>query len=1723
MNTESASRIPDVIAKSLHTFLAAQSGGAARRFFRLDGFDDAVYAALLARLRAEGDALAGQPLWARTTALLPGHAAYALEADKSATWYRNHVPPGHALVLIFNQPTSDAQSLKDVYPVTESLLAAEGLEHLIRAAFTAYQPSPEQAAVLGEFLSHLRPAPQLRDLAEFLSALDAYLDAHKGATMEMAIAESLPALGLFRCRELAEVLNTPKGDALLRNVHRAARLGTELLDDAQRDTYLARLAEAEFDDDSAYQGLAPEEKRALLRRFLTEVVSDRREMLAILRLDWREVAPILHKSRRKSRPEQLQAISAALEAALETQRIAPDTLPEAAQDMFQDLAAGDEPEDEAVERFLADYGDSLPRPVQNQLRRLRSVEKHQTTDFIAGVTYLGVEFLTTLRDELPQGAALTVRWDGRGLGSKETEALLAFRALYGGVESALPVVRWDLNALWALAQEHQAAPGDDDAEGEREKIIKVNLPFRVTLADGDGQPLVTADLIWHYRSDGPAAATLAHLQAEAQALDALQGGGPLFQMASPRLRIPIYNTCPAPDEVGDLDLSRLVASLGAWYREAADLGATLRDALKRTARPATQTAVDQALTHLEEAWAAFVSAAHARGILSADLDGLLAAYDALLTTAAEHLQQGQEILHGFRWLVQAWMVGPETFDEWAVIPLLHPLKLHWYRARARHFAGFLAALLSSTEPAAIVDVGRFRQELTVTYGSSGYPALLALPGKDRRPTYFLPVHEMNGYELFRQEGQAGLAYGLDPDLVSEDESEQTAQVAATELARVVQDYIETYPFARDGLEIYIVQCRNGALPGLLVERLDKLARRRRWGLRLSVIVHSTDRGAPLYRCVGEWLKAHEEFVERPAGGYFPAVTLRVLECAYEDLFRQVDDTDLVILPDVLAEKGQAVESESVAAPASSAAGADEWPLYRAQQAPFERGEFTRALLLTPQPQPPLLQHFYRVQWAAQERKALTAGETPCFYQRVSLLDWEQPLTELHRRFNWVACYDTTVDRFLLEATFPETVEVIRYSLGLGAKRRHNLTVSSSYRAQDIVASRLTANLESLLPGTPDEFRREVAQRLVMQAKQVSGDIVLRAAGPGAYLNELIGMVVAKHETERRYLDAHPGALTAWIYLDDFAHWFDGRIPDLLFVAIPPEANGELPLHVELLETKCVGESNFAVEAADAQKQVAQGVNRLAQAWAAGAAHLDAPYWYDQLYRAVVGNLALERERMRLWEAFRRRLPQGDFTLEMSGHTWIFCHDGAIGIIGAGDEGEAAVTAPNAPRVPHRYHHFGRAGLRRLLRGLVEAWELPAPTETWAAAYDAPPQPPAPGPPEPPPSPVSAAPEQVLLAVTPSVDADTVPAPRSQPLAEWREQQARNLARALRDYGLQVYPIEPDKADVGPGVVRFKLRLRPGEKLNRLQAIAADLQRELALMSPPLIDNVRGTNFVGIDLPHPEPETLLLLPALAELPTAPVGRLPFLVGKTPAGRVVTADLADLPHLLVAGSTGSGKTIFLYSLLLSLIHGRGPHMLSLLLIDPKQTDFVYFEDLPHLLGGQVVIEPEAAIGWLDQLTAETLDARSQQLRAARCRDIHDYNTQHPDAPLAPLVVVVDEYADLVQVLDKPRRQEFERRLVRLAQRARNVGIHLVIATQRPSADIVTTSLKTNLPARIAFRLPSHHDSMTILDQSGAENLLGKGDMLFALSQGNVERLQGFYVGSDALVEYLARHRL
>ena len=347
-----------------------------------------------------------------------------------------------------------------------------------------------------------------------------------------------------------------------------------------------------------------------------------------------------------------------------------------------------------------------------------------------------------------------------------------------------------------------------------------------------------------------------------------------------------------------------------------------------------------------------------------------------------------------------------------------------------------------------------------------------------------------------------------------------------------------------------------------------------------------------------------------------------------------------------------------------------------------------------------------------------------------------------------------------------------------------------------------------------------------------------------------------------------------------------------------------------------------------------------------------------------------------------------------------------------------------------------------------------------------------------------------------------------------EEQAKQVYKVLQNMGVQlVNPVDPDLVEAGPSVLRYKLRLRSGEGLQRIRRRAVDLMRELSLHSEPLVDNIPGTDFVSLDIPRQKRMTAHLLPLLERSRGPEAAGLWIPAGVRPAGTVRWLDVSALPHMLVAGATGSGKTMFLYSLIVSLARLYTPADVQLLAIDPKQTDFVYFSHLPHLRGGRVLVDPDEAVRVLQELLTTELEERTRALVAARKRDIGSYNASGLFQPMPRLVVVIDEFADLAMVMTDDDNEAFDDALKRLAARARNVGIHLVLATQRPTTDVIRGSIKTNLTCRISFRLTSHVDSQTILNTTGAEALLGAGDMLVA-EGGTLERLQGFFISESDL---------
>jgi S-DNA-T family DNA segregation ATPase FtsK/SpoIIIE len=328
-----------------------------------------------------------------------------------------------------------------------------------------------------------------------------------------------------------------------------------------------------------------------------------------------------------------------------------------------------------------------------------------------------------------------------------------------------------------------------------------------------------------------------------------------------------------------------------------------------------------------------------------------------------------------------------------------------------------------------------------------------------------------------------------------------------------------------------------------------------------------------------------------------------------------------------------------------------------------------------------------------------------------------------------------------------------------------------------------------------------------------------------------------------------------------------------------------------------------------------------------------------------------------------------------------------------------------------------------------------------------------------------------------------------------------IQKSLNDFGIDV---EMGEVNVGPTVTQYTLRPAVGVKLSQIAALQNDLALALAASSLRMELPIPGKALVGIEIPNKSTALVRIKEILAHPIFADhQSKLAFTLGRDVAGHPMVSDLARMPHLLIAGATGSGKSVAINSLLISLIYRSTPSEVKFLVIDPKRVELALYNGIAHLVT-PVITDHQQAVNALKWVVGE-MDRRYKLLSEVHKRNIHEYN-QASLIKLPYLVVIVDELADLMSVAQN----DVEATVVRLAQMARAVGIHLVLATQRPSVDVITGLIKANITARIAFAVASQVDSRTILDMAGAEKLLGSGDMLYVTAElSKPKRIQGTFV--------------
>ena len=357
-----------------------------------------------------------------------------------------------------------------------------------------------------------------------------------------------------------------------------------------------------------------------------------------------------------------------------------------------------------------------------------------------------------------------------------------------------------------------------------------------------------------------------------------------------------------------------------------------------------------------------------------------------------------------------------------------------------------------------------------------------------------------------------------------------------------------------------------------------------------------------------------------------------------------------------------------------------------------------------------------------------------------------------------------------------------------------------------------------------------------------------------------------------------------------------------------------------------------------------------------------------------------------------------------------------------------------------------------------------------------------------------------------------------------EHKAQALEELLKEFGVNANVVN---AEPGPAITMYELELAPGVKVSQISTLANDMARALSSGTVRVVAPLAGKHTIGIEVPNSQRETVRIKELFEKSTSAGKMHIPLFLGKSSSGEALVSDLAAMPHMLIAGTTGSGKSVCINTIITSILLTRRPDEVKLILIDPKMVEMAMFESIPHLMA-PIVTEMRRAEQILEWAT-QKMDERYELLAEAQVRNIASYNLLSqeelierfkPSTPeeeakipkkLPHIVIIIDELADLMMTSAK----EVESYIVRIAQKSRAIGIHLVLATQRPQATVVTGLIKSNMPSRIAFRVAARMDSRIILDQNGAETLLGQGDMLF-LKPGTSElvRSQGAYLDDNEI---------
>lgn len=1055
------------------------------------------------------------------------------------------------------------------------------------------------------------------------------------------------------------------------------------------------------------------------------------------------------------------------------------------------------------------------------------------------------------------------------------------------------------------------------------------------------------------------------------------------------------------------------------------------------------------------------------------------AYKELLQTLLKYAHGDTNRVKLIQPVLELGCVKVERGKPAAIVVPWHPLRLASIAIKVRQISGLMKYILSSKD----VDFGDSRlffsdlcNEITHPY----YPEV-CLGYNGKQPLLLFLSDTLNDYSILEQ-----------PIRVAQDHTYDNPRVATTKLLQVMKQYLELLPHKKTNLSLILYECDSTRLPQSVVTQLSELQDNYNEARCEIILQHQNlEKLSYLYQQLIQCSETDPEaFMASEASSDFMArLRISVLSNTIPSSLSTGEKVaDIIFLQDIISRQARIDWQHTPLNYHNNPEILKHVPSRWSRKRPVAKDELKSIAYLVCPSQPLVAQLYLDAIYSNVEGKDLLENEHFIPTRQISFQDeiTRTVFETVHRLGEWVVNYDDLLDRRQL---MNQGVNVIRYQQSRSNERNFLISSNTPLTLLQVLVKR---RLEALNLGLDEVIINDIAQQFIEEANTISGDIVLRAAKSGKYASELIGIVLSKALLASELGDKAP---VGWYFLDDYAGWLgqkEGRIADILVIS-PQIKDNERILKIIISEAKYIEANGLSDARKSSQNQLRDTVERITNALFVVPGRLDRDLWLSRLADLLLDGIQFNSTDSISVEEWRQEIINGTIAIDISGYSHVF-------VSGPNDTSVSNDQIP-ITKVDQCYQEvFSRKVVRQLILaiykktslslireqlGHAQPWtvsnpKLPAQRVVWInSMLDT--------------SVVSNSSiddgvvdqEQLGISNNPDMKLQV-----NQFTDSWLEETVSNLRKALISYNLQA-KVVGERLTPNAALVRFKgsdnLQIKDIEN-RRSQLLTTHGLNIINILGFP------GEIVISVERPNREFVSLVEMRKQRKVNSKSGICLNLLIGiKEIDGELLYLNLGSdsAPHTLIAGATGSGKSILLRNIILDICENNLPELAKIYLIDAKQgTDYFPLEDLPHLVDG-ITTDPNESIKVFNTLVEE-MEKRYKNFSKLKVKNVFSYNQKVADSEKLPILFIVhDEFADWMLI--QKYKDEVSSAVQRLGVKARAAGIHLIFAAQRPDKQVFPVQLRDNLGNRLILRVESIGTSEIALGQKGAENLLGKGHLL------------------------------